>query len=160
MSHSTCFHLHLVPASIMPIKNQNVPGKICLKIKMCQARYVSSTWNSKTWTHLFCLSPQYVWKFRVWRCTSNVWLIMILIKLHPLTSYCGPCSGSDLNLPCLSNCSCTISRAVTEKSDISTVPRGRTESPFGIDCPRTNKPLSRGVLGIKSWRNDEDRNQR
>ena len=77
MSHSACFHLHLVPASIMPIKNQNVQGKICYKFYMC------STWNSKTWTHLFCLSPQYVWRFRVWRCTSDVWLIMILIKIAP-----------------------------------------------------------------------------
>ena len=67
---------------------------------------------------------------------------------------------SDLSLLCLSNCSCTISRAVTEKSHTSTVPKGRAESPFGIVCPRTNNSLSRGVPGIKSWRNVENRKRK
>lgn len=55
---------------------------LCL-LPLCYKFYMCSTWNSKTWTHLFCLSPQYVWRFRVWRCTSDVWLIMILIKIAP-----------------------------------------------------------------------------
>ena len=108
----------------------------------------------------FCLcSLQYVYRFRVWSKRH-----MTGDKMAPFNSIASvglaEAHPSDLSLLCLSNCSCTISRAVTEKSDTSTVPKGRAESPFGIVCPRTNNSLSRGVPGIKSWRNVENRKRK
>ena len=88
----------------------------------------------------------------------DIWQV---IKIAPFNSIASiglaQVHPSGLSLLCLSNCRCTISRAVTEKSDTSTVPKGRAGSPFGIACPRTNNPLSRGVPGIKTWGNVEDR---
>ena len=65
--------LCLLPLCLLEIKK-------CARQDMLQILHVQ---HSKTWTHIFCLSPQHVWRFRVWRCTSDVWLIMILIKIVP-----------------------------------------------------------------------------
>ena len=138
-----------LPTPILPTRNQNVPCK-----KQCHKVYIRNTWSSKLETFLFfffghfsmCTDSEYEDTYTK-RCMTGD-------KIAPFNSIASvglaQAHLSDLSLLCLSNCSCTISRAVTEKSHTSTVPKGRAESPFGIVCPITNNSLSRGVPGIKS----------